>query len=133
MNLLVENRVGAFPEAAQKRFYEIRSLIYEVAREHDLGELEETLKWGQPSYLCKHGSTLRVDWQPRYAKSVDLFFNCRTSIIETIKEVYAEALYYRGNRAITLPLHEPVPPELYSCVLMALNYHNLKKRPLLGA
>lgn len=133
LNSLVENRVGAFPEAAQKRFLEIRSLIYRVAQEHHLGELEETLKWGQPSYLCKYGSTPRVDWQPRYAESIDLFFNCKTSLIETIKEVYAEVFDYRGNRVIALPLIKPLPHELETCVLMALNYHKLKKLPLLGA
>ena len=118
---------------AQKRFFEVRSLIYKVADENQLGELEETLKWGQPSYLCKNGSTLRVDWQPLYAENVELFFNCKTSLVETIKEVYAEIFHYRGNRVVSLPLDEPIPDELEACVLMALNYHKLKKMSLLGA
>lgn len=133
LNSLIENRVKTFPEMAQKRFLEIRSLIYRVACENELGEVDETLKWGQPSYLCKRGSTLRVDWQPRYAENIELFFNCKTSLVETIKEVYGDIFYYRGNRMISLPLNEVYPDELEACVLMALNYRKLKKLPLLGA
>ena len=38
---------------ATKTFHQIRGLIFDVAKDHTdgVGRLEETLKWGEPSYL----------------------------------------------------------------------------------
>ena len=53
-----------FSPEIRKRLMRLRSLILDVAIETDgVGELEETLKWGQPSYLPKKpkiGSTIRI-------------------------------------------------------------------------
>ena len=38
----------------------LRNLIVETAREMEaIAALEETLKWGEPSFLVKKGSTIR--------------------------------------------------------------------------
>lgn len=43
---------NSFQPAVRKKMMKIRSFIFDVARETEgVGELEETLKWGQPSYL----------------------------------------------------------------------------------
>ena len=133
MNSTIENKIGAYPEIAKTKFHEIRSLIFEVAQNNRLGEIEETLKWGQPSYLCKSGSTIRLDWQNKTPNSIGIFFNCKTILVETFKEIFGESLVYEGNRVVLVPLVKETPQELETCILMALNYHKLKKLPLLGA
>lgn len=133
MNSLVENRISVYPEMARVTFLRIRELILRLARDNDLGDIEETLKWGQPSYLCKSGSTIRVDWQHKNPDNMGVFFNCNTVLVETFREIFPEDLVYRGNRVVEIPLGKPLPNELEPCLLMALNYHKLKKLPLLGA
>ena len=52
-----------YPESVANQLINLRKLILNTALEIDgLDELEETLKWGEPSYLTKHGSTVRMDW-----------------------------------------------------------------------
>jgi len=62
-----------------------------------------------------------------------VFFNCKTRLVETFKEVYFDVFKFQTNRAIVLKLDQPTPPELKACFAMALNYHKIKNRPLLGA
>ncbi len=133
LNSSIENKIKPYPELAKTKFHEIRSLIFEVARDNELGDIEETLKWGQPSYLCKSGSTIRVDWQNGVPDSIGLFFNCKTILVETFREIFGESLVYEGNRIVYVPLDKATPLELETCIFMALNYHKLKKLPLLGA
>ena len=50
-----------------------------TAKEADkdlLKELEETLKWGEPSYLVKKGSTIRMDWKSKAPNQYAMYFKC---------------------------------------------------------
>ena len=41
-----------YPEPIRSKLMALRSMIFETARRTDgVGDIEETLKWGQPSYL----------------------------------------------------------------------------------
>ena len=133
MNSAVENLIRSYPENAQETFLYIRSLIFEIAESKHLGSVEETLNWGQPAYLCKTGSTIRIDLQSKNPDSVDIFFNCKTVLVESFKELFANTFTYRGKRVVSIPLNQTPPEELEVCLFMALNYHQLKKLPLLGA
>ena len=45
-----------FPKFIRDKILSIRKLVLETAHEIDgLNMLEETLKWGEPSYLVKNG------------------------------------------------------------------------------
>jgi len=130
----VKEKFESYPPKARKRLTEIRKIIFEIAEEKSLGVITEELKWGEPSYSSKIGSPIRIDWKLKYPNQVSIFVNCKTVLIETYKEVYGSALQYVGNREIVLSLSEPVPlSELRGCISMALQYHKLKKLPLLGA
>jgi hypothetical protein len=51
----------AVPHGPRSRLLRLRALIFDTAtRLPEVGELEETLKWGEPSYLTKNksGTTL---------------------------------------------------------------------------
>ena len=133
INPIIAEKIETYPEVAKSQFLEIRSLIFEIAKHNKLGQIEETLKWGQPSYLCKSGSTVRMDWQQKNSDNIEMFFNCKTILVETFKEIFKDELTYKGNRVVVVSLLRPIPIELQTCILMALNYHQLKKLPLLGA
>ncbi len=133
LDVSVSHKVDLYSAKAKAKFFELRSLVYAVARDNDLGTIVETVKWGQPSYLSKHGSTVRIDWLSEDPENLGVFFNCNTSLVETFKEVFGNQLVYNGNRVVVVAIDNPVPPELSACFFMALNYHKLKRQPLLGA
>ena len=96
--------------------------------------MEETLKWGEPSYVTKAGSTIRLGWKASRPEEYRLLFHCGTTLVGAFTELYPDAFQYEGNRAIVL--HKtadfPVAP-LKHCISLALTYHRRKKLPLLGA
>ncbi len=53
--------ISKYPKKAKERLTELQLLVFEVAEENGVKEIEETLKWGEPSYISKHGSTIRMD------------------------------------------------------------------------
>lgn len=131
----VKHTFQLYPVAIQKKLLLIRQLILEVAEENDeVDKLEETLKWGEPSYLNKNGSTIRIAWKKSTPNEFGIYFNCKTRLIETFKEIYRDTFTYEGKRAITFKLDQEIPTEqLKHCILLSLNYHKLKNLPLLGA
>jgi len=54
----------AYPAPLRARLLALRRLIFDTAAETDgVGPLDETLKWGQPSYLTaasRSGTTIRI-------------------------------------------------------------------------
>ena len=64
-----------YPESAQNQLLHLRDLVLKAASEIDgLEKLEETLKWGEPSYLTKHGSTIRMDWKTKTPEQFAIYF-----------------------------------------------------------
>jgi len=133
MNKAVKKRFDEYPEIARDRLYELRQLVFQIASELELGSVDESLKWGEPSYSVKTGSPLRMDWKLKSPNHYYLFFNCQTKLVDTFRELYGEVLAFQGNRAIVLPLSEPLPETVIkSCIELALTYQQRKKKPLLG-
>ncbi|WP_417533122.1 DUF1801 domain-containing protein [Marinobacterium stanieri] len=134
MNPEVKAKFSTYPDEAKEQLEAVRQLILAVAREKALGSVEETLKWGEASYLVKGGTPIRMDWKPKDPNAIKVYFHCQTKLIETIKEVYRDAFKYEGNRAMIIPLDAPLKEGILShCLQMALQYHSLKHLPLLGA
>jgi len=62
-NPKVELVFANYPEEVRGKMLELRALVLETAAAlNGVLVLEETLKWGEPSYLAKHVRTLRMDW-----------------------------------------------------------------------
>ncbi|CAM4137042.1 DUF1801 domain-containing protein [Pseudoalteromonas ostreae] len=130
----VKQKFTTYPENIAVVLHEIRSLILQVAVQDGITELEETLKWGEPSYISKIGSTIRFDHKPKSAEQFCMYFNCKTKLIETFKELYGDTFSYEGNRALVFKLNQTVPvKELAHCISLALRYKKIKHLPLLGA
>jgi hypothetical protein len=109
-------------------------LVLEAAAEIDgLQKLEETLKWGEPSYLTKHGSTVRMDWKAKAPDQYAIYFKCTSKLVPTFREIYPSEFTYEGNRALVFSLDEELPEvALKHCIKVALTYHKVKHLPLLG-
>src|ERR1700733_15340635 len=94
--------------SVQAKLMRLRKIILDVAAQMDVAALEETLKWGQPSYLAKGGSTIRIDAVKGDPRRVAMYFICHTDLIATFRELYPE-LAYDGNRAILLDVRGKLP------------------------
>ena len=130
----VKKRFDEYPENARSRLKELRGIVFSIAEELELGDIDESLKWGEPSYNVKTGSPLRMDWKLKSPTHCFLYFNCQTKLVDTYRELYSDVLEFQGNRAIVLPLSNPWPEEAVKhCIKLALTYQQLKHLPLLGA
>ncbi|MDZ4299004.1 MAG: DUF1801 domain-containing protein [Moraxellaceae bacterium] len=127
----IEAKFSNYPAEVQRQLEAVRRLIFAIAEENDLGAVEETLKWGEASYLVKGGTTIRMDWKPKDPGSIKVYFHCQTKLIETFKEIYQDEFEYEGKRAIVVPLGASIKDgPLGHYLQMALKYHSLKHRPL---
>ncbi len=129
----VEAVFNTYPERVRNQLLMLRDMIFEIAAETDgVGEIEETLKWGQPSYLTvrpKSGTTIRIDQHKSDPAHYALFVHCQTNLIETISELYPGDLAYEGKRAIIFETDKELPTEiLRHCISLALTYHRNKVR-----
>lgn len=123
-----------FPDNIRDQLLALRGLVFRVAAEMpSAGEIVETLKWGQPSYLTvrpKTGSTIRLG----VGKSgqAALFFHCQTSLVSQFRDLYPQDFDFEGNRALVLKKSGRLPEaELVHCIALALTYH--KRKTELGA
>ena len=128
----VKNIIDSYPVAAGKRLMQIRQLILKCAAQDDaIGELTETLKWGEPAYLTEQtgsGSTIRIGFKDKSPDTVAVYFNCQTTIVKDIQQRYPNQFNCENNRALLLPVKKPLPKkELSECLAIALKYHLNKK------
>ena len=130
----VADKFNNYPKEIKAKLDYLRDLIIETAAESDaIAALEETVKWGEPSYLAKKGSTIRMDWKPKTPNQYAIYFKCTSKLVSTFREAYGLTFNYENNRAILFDLQDEVPKvELKSCIRLALHYHSIKHLPRLG-
>ena len=123
----------AYPNHLREKLLHLRRLILETAAETEgVGELEEALRWGQPSYLTtksKCGSMIRIDRVKNRDDQYAIYVHCQTTLIETFRELYPGVLIYDGKRAILFDVADKIPVDiLRHCISLALTYHSQKRR-----
>lgn len=125
----------SYPTEIKERLLDLRKLILTTADQlPGKSVLEETLKWGEPSYLNKGGSTIRIAWKNKLPNHYAIYFNCNTLLVETFRELYRGILKFEGNRAIVFTADQTIPvAALQHCFELALTYHSCKHKPMLGA
>lgn len=124
---------SAYPKLLRSKLLALRGLIIETASATPgVGELEETLKWGQPSYLTtksKSGSTIRIDQVKSGANQYAMYVHCQTDLVASFRELYPKELTYGGNRSIIFDTDDEIPePALRHCIGLALTYHLNKRK-----
>ena len=132
-NADVAAALAAVPQNVRSKLLEVRRLIYDAAVKADrVGRLEETLRWGEPSYLTsrsKSGSMVRIAWKKAQPDRCGIYFHCQTNLVATFKQLYPDVFAYEGNRGISFSAADALPAdELSHCVTLALTYHLDKRR-----
>ncbi len=129
----VKSVFSNYPDSVRDKMLNLRRLVLEVAEEIGLSSLEENLKWGEPSFLAKKGSTIRMDWKAKSPEQYAMYFKCTSKLVPSFRLVYDEIFSFEGSRALVFKLDEKVPEsELKKCIKAALTYHQVKQLPLLG-
>ena len=121
----------AYPAEIRMRLMDLRQLVFDTARTTSgVGELEETLRWGEPSYLTtgsRSGSIIRID--SRNPEEYAIYFHCQTDLIDRFKQRYPTEFEYDGNRSIVFEKNTKIPrAELSQCIAQALTYHLDKEK-----
>ncbi|MDB5525576.1 MAG: hypothetical protein JWM58_3339 [Rhizobium sp.] len=117
------------PPVLRDKLLALRAAILDVAAEENLGPIEETLKWGQPSYLTANGSgtTIRIDRDDTHGGAIALYVNCKSSLVGEWRDRFPEMIF-GGDRSLHLTLDAGLDdPRLRICIADALTYHRRKK------
>ena len=134
VNPVVSEVFDNYPDQVRNKMLALRKLVIETAKEIDgITALEETLKWGEPSYLTKNGSTIRIDWKSKKPEQYAMYFKCTSLLVETFKKLFKNDFDFEGNRALVFRLEDEIPTKaLKQCIKAALTYHKVKHLPTLG-
>lgn len=126
-NTEVEAIFLRFPEKYREKLMLLRQLIFDTWCKNDIWHIEETLKWGEPSYLAKHWSTIRINQNKKWENSYAIYFKCTSLLVPTFKKLYPNDFTYQWNRAIVFQIDEKINiPKLVHCIQLALTYHLIK-------
>jgi hypothetical protein len=133
-NPKVNEKFANYPDKIKGKMLYLRDLVVETAEETEgIDELEETLKWGEPSFVTKIGSTLRMDWKERSPDHYAMYFQCSSRLVDTFRIVFEHKFHFDGNRAIVFQLNQKIPElELKECIKASLTYHKVKHMMTLG-
>ncbi len=116
-----------YPNVIGEKLLRIRAIIYEEAeRNSAVGQIEESLKWGQPSYVGNNrsGTPIRLGMEKKSLDTFGLYVNCSTNLIETIRHIYGDSFKYDGNRGILFKVGDEIPDDaLRHMISLALTYH----------
>lgn len=119
-----------YSEPTRTALLDLRELVFQTAAETDgVGEISETLKWGQPSYLTpqtKSGTTIRFGADAAKDGDYAMFVHCQTNLVSQWREHYPE-LNYSGTRALNLNSGATLQVDAVKhCIALALTYHKRK-------
>lgn len=130
---VVAAKFESYPPEARKPLLALRELVFDTARSlAGVAAIEETLKWGEPAYLTtnKSGTTIRIDWKPKYPERYSVYCHCQTQLIETFRALFPEDFEFEGNRGMHMGLDAPMPTDaLRVCIEAALTYHLKRSQP----
>ena len=120
--------VLGYPEAVRERVLELRRLLYDVADELEVGAIDEKLRWGEPGFRVKGGTTVRLHCKHPASGKVGFFVPCSTDLAASYRARHPE-LEIEGDRVVWLPLEGPLPEEaLRDCIALAWTYHRRRQR-----
>ncbi len=123
---------NSYPKKIRAKLMFLRKLILETADViEEVGEVEETLKWGEPSYLTpktKSGSTIRINRKKDQEEQYAIYFKCTANLVPAFKYRFPLEFNYEGDRSIVFNIEDEIPiNELKKCIALALTYHRNKK------
>lgn len=113
----VARAYGAFSPAHRAPLLVLRHLILDTAAGLDLPDVQESLKWGQPSYTTAKSTPIRLG----VAKTGDIAIltHCQSSVIPDFRALFPEDFQYDGNRALILGRNGTVPARQLRLLIQA--------------
>lgn len=127
----VKAAFAAFPDDQRDGLLKLRQLILDTATKAapQIGAVQETLKWGQPSYLTpetKSGTTIRLGIPKSGGYAI--YTHCQTSIMSEFETQFPDDFTFEGNRAIHFTTDQKIPTaKLEILINRALTYHQKPK------
>jgi hypothetical protein len=97
MKLNIQKAFDALEASERETLLAARDLIFHCAGDI---EVEECLKWGQPSYIAPKGSTLRLGVNK--AGKAAIYAHCQSSIVSDFAAQFGTDFEIEGNRAVVL-------------------------------
>lgn len=132
MDAGVARVLASYPPSIRDKLLVLRSLIYDAAAAEGVGELTETLKWGEPAYLTtasKSGTTIRLGWKPDRPTRYKMYVHCQTDLIDRFRAAAPDGVEFEGSRAICFDEARPLARDFATaCAAAALTYHRDKRR-----
>lgn len=125
----VADVLSSYPDGLRSALMALRQIVLDTADGLEgVGPIEETLRWGQPSYVTSEtgaGSTIRIaPAGPDSVHDYGMYFTCSTNLVESFRALFGDRFTYEKNRALLFKLNEAMhPDELRICIAMALTYH----------
>lgn len=119
------------PPRCGPKLQALRRLVLETARKtRGVGRVEETLKWGQPSFVTpetRSGTTIRIDALKGEPGRYAMYFHCQTGLVSSFRQMYPKDFTFEGNRALIFEAKKaPQKKALAHCIALALTYHQRK-------
>ncbi len=99
----IEAAFRGFSDELRDDFLSLREMIFDVANETDgIDGLEESLKWGQPSYRPKarFGTAVRLGIGKTGGPA--LLTHCQTRVLHDFRTAFPDSFHYDGNRGLEL-------------------------------
>lgn len=123
----VASLFASYSQPSQQKLRSIRDAIFRVANETPVvGQIEETLKWGQPAYLTwqsKSGTTIRIS--TLRSGGFGIFAHCQTTVISDFKLLFPKEFRYDGNRGVIFNETDELNFDHLDILIHgALTYHN---------
>ena len=118
---------AAAPADIAARLTTLRDQIRSIAQGLDV-PLEETLKWGAPSFVPpkRVGTTIRLGHN---GQDCVLYVHCQTDLVSRWRMLFPTEFTYEGNRAVVIPVKDPFAKGAFDQIAsMALTYHRDKRR-----
>ena len=129
-NPAVAAKFESYPQHVKSKLLALRELVFKTAAAtNSVGEIEETLKWGEPAYVTKNksGSTVRIDWKKKDPDHYAMYFHCQTNLVEIFRTIFPHDFKFEGNRALVFSLNDEVRQDSLSmCIAAYLTYHAKK-------
>lgn len=130
MNPTVAAVFEGYAPPLREKLMHLRMLIQQAAAETEgVGPLEETLKWGEVSYLTSasgSGTTVRIG-RDKATDRPAIYVNCQTDLLSRYRTLYPDAFAYDGDRGVVIG-DAPDEAALKHMIALALTYHASKKR-----
>ena len=115
---------GAFEPEVRVALEGLREMIFDVATGlTEVTGVEESLKWGQPSYAPKPKTGTPIRLGTTKSGQVAVFTHCQTTVMSDFRALAPPEMKFDGNRAVHLSPDMPIPlAQITPLIRAALTY-----------